>query len=94
MENILSQVENLTLEEKIYLGKLAFLKKNYEEALKWLQEINFYADRDGATLFFLAWLYLYFKKEREVAEIFLKEAKEKLNERDFNKLVEDFGLPV
>lgn len=94
MEDILSQVKDLTLEDKIYLGKLAFLKKNYQEALKLLQEINSYAERDGTALFFLAWLYLYFKKEREVAEIFLKEAKEKLSEGELNKLLETFGLPL
>ncbi|MFN3567534.1 MAG: hypothetical protein ACK4UR_01325 [Caldimicrobium sp.] len=93
IENILKEVKEKTLEDKIYLGKIAFLNKRYKEALELLQEINSYAERDGTALFFLAWLYLYFKKEKEAAEIFLKEAKDKLSQEELKKLIESFGLP-
>ncbi|MFN3504827.1 MAG: tetratricopeptide repeat protein [Caldimicrobium sp.] len=93
IDNILHNVKEKTLDDKIFLGKIAFLNKRYKEALDWLQEINSYADRDGTALFFLAWLYLYFKKEKEAAELFLKEAKEKLSQEELNKLIHSFGLP-
>lgn len=94
MEDILAQIENLTLEDKVFLGKLAFLRKDYATALELFKAINDQTEKDGTTLFFLAWLYLYFKKEREVGEIFLRSAKEKLSERELNKLIEEFGLPL
>ena len=92
LEDFLSTIKNLSAEEKVYLGKLYFFKKEYKKAFKYLKEILSLKERDGQTLVFLAWLYLYFNKEREVAEIFLKEAREILSEEEIEKIKKEFNL--
>ncbi len=93
MEEILQRVSNLTLEDKIFVGKLSFLRGDYRKALEYLQEILSLHELDGASFYFLSWLYLYFKKDKEASEIFLKKAKELLSSKEFNKLLEKFRLP-
>ncbi len=94
VEEIINKVSDLTKEEKIYLGKIAFVKKDYERALKYLQEILDYADRDGESLYFLAWLYLYFKKDPSAAKILLESSQKKLPFSTYKKLLEQFGFPL
>ncbi|MCD6490587.1 MAG: hypothetical protein J7K20_07680 [Thermodesulfobacterium sp.] len=94
LENLLSTIKNLSAEEEVYLGKLYFLKKEYKKAFKYLKEILPLKERDGQTLIFLAWLYLHFNKEREVAEIFLKEAREILSEEEIKKIKREFNLNI
>ena len=93
MEEILSKVKEQTIDDKIFLGKLSFLKGDYSKALTYLQEILSSSEKDGIALYFLSWLYLYFKKDKEASQIFLKEAKKLLSQEDFDKLMERFGLP-
>lgn len=93
IEEILREVKELTIEDKIFLGKISFLKKDYTKALEYLKEILTYQERDGLSLYFLAWLYLYFKMDGEVSQLLLKEAKEKLPQETFERLSKEFGLP-
>ncbi|MCS7199949.1 MAG: hypothetical protein N2327_02540 [Caldimicrobium sp.] len=93
IEAILQEVSLPTREDKIYLGKCAFLKGDYVKAMELLKEILTLQERDGYSLFFLAWLYLYFGKEREACSVLLKEAEKNLSPEAFNKLKEEFGLP-
>ncbi len=88
------KLKEFTLEDKIFLGKLSFLKGDYKTALNYLQEILTFPEKDGVSLYFLSWLYFYFKKDREASRLFLKEAKTLLSPEDFNKLLERFGLPL
>ncbi len=92
LEELLNSVKNLTDKEEIFLGKLAFYKKDYKKAFEYLKKIFTYPDKDGETLLFLAWLYLYFNKEKEVSEILLKEAKGVLNKKEFDKIAKELGL--
>jgi len=93
MEEILSKVENLTSSDKVFFGKLVFLKGDYEKALIYLQELLNLPEKDGEALYFLAWLYLYFRKDSEAAKIFLDEAKKLLPQATFEALKERLGLP-
>lgn len=93
MEEILNKVSEPTLEDKVFLGKLYFLKGDYKRALSYLQEILSSPKRDGFSLYFLSWLYLYFKKDKEASRIFLEESKRLLSPEDFHQLLERFGLP-
>ncbi len=93
MEAILTKVKNFTKIDKIFLGKLSFLKKDYAKALTYLKEIIDSPERDGESLYFLAWLYLYYKRDLSAADLFLKEAKHQLSRGAYEKLVEEFGLP-
>lgn len=94
LEDLLTSIKNLSVEEKIYLGKIYFLKKEYNKAFEYLKEVLTIKERDGQTLVFLAWLYLYLNKEREVAEIFLKEARELLSAQEIEKIKKDFNLDI
>lgn len=93
MEEILQNLTNLTSEDKLFIGKLSFLKGDYKKALNYLQEILSLNELDGASFYFLSWLYFYFKKDKEAAEIFLKKAKNLLSTEEFNKLLKKFLLP-
>jgi hypothetical protein len=94
LEEFLDSLKSLSAKEKIFLGKLYFYKKEYKKAFKYLRGILFSKDRDGETLLFLAWLYLYFNKEKEVSEILLKEAREILSPEEFERIKKDFGLEI
>ena len=93
IEEILQKVSELTIDDKVFLGKVAFLKGDYQRALDLLQEILISPEKDGASLYFLAWLYMYFNKDKEASQIFLKEARERLSPEEFAKLSERFSLP-
>lgn len=94
IEEILANQDNLSFKEKACLGKVYFVKKAYEKAFEVLKELLTYSERDGETLLFLAWLYLYLKKEPEISELFIKEAKEKLKKSQFEKIVKEFNLKM
>jgi tetratricopeptide (TPR) repeat protein len=93
MEEILAKVKDLTKDDRVFLGKLAFLRRDYPKALSYLREVLDSPERDGEALYFLAWLYLYYKKDPSASEILLKEAKDKLPPGSYEKLREEFGLP-
>lgn len=92
--DFLNSLKNLSIKEKIYLGKYYFYKKEYKKAFKYLKDILNFRERDGETLLFLAWLYLYLNKEKEVSQILLKEAKEILSLEELEKIKEEFGLKI
>jgi len=92
--DFLTSLKNLSLKEKIYLGKFYFYKKEYKKAFKYLKDILTFKERDGETLLFLAWLYLYFNKEKEISQILLKEAKEMLSSEELEKIKKEFGLEI
>lgn len=94
IEEILNSALTLTYEEKIYLGKLYFIKRDYKKALEYLRKIFNNPERDGESLLFLAWLYKHFKKEKEVYEIFIKEAKNKLSSEKFKKIINKINLEL
>jgi len=94
LEDFLYSLKNLSTKEKIYLGKLYFYKKKYEKAFKYLKENLTLKEKDGESLLFLAWLYLYFNKEKEVSEILLKEAENILSSEKIKKIKEEFGLEI
>jgi tetratricopeptide (TPR) repeat protein len=94
LEEILNSIKNPSEKEEIFLGKLYFQKKDYQRAFEYLKKIFKLPDRDGETLLFLAWLYLYFNKEKEVIDILLKEAQNILSEEEFNKIIEKLGLEL
>lgn len=94
MEDILSRIKDLTIKEKAFLGKLYFLKGEYEKAFESLKELLTYSERDGETLLFLAWLYLHLKKEPEISNLLIREAKEKLKRFQFEKILKEFNLKV
>lgn len=94
LEEFLSSLKNLSVKEKIYLGKLHFLKKDYRKAFEYLKEILTFKERDGETLIFLAWLYLYFNKEKEISQVLLREAKEILSAEEIEKIKRNFGLVI
>lgn len=93
MEEILAKVKDFTKEDQVFLGKLAFLRRDYAEALSYLKEVIDSPERDGEALYFLAWLYLYYQRDPSASEILLKEAKDRLSPRSYEKLIEEFGLP-
>lgn len=92
IEELLRGVENLSIKEKAFLGKVYFLKKNYEKAFEVLKELLASSERDGEALLFLAWLYLYLKKEPEISELLVREAKKRLKKSQFEKIVKEFNL--
>ncbi len=94
LEEFLDSIKEHSLKEKMYLGKLHFYKKNYKTAFKYLKEILAHKERDGESLIFLAWLYLYFNKEKEVSRILLKEAREILSLEEIERIKRDFGLEL
>ncbi|MCS7149586.1 MAG: hypothetical protein RMI93_02445 [Caldimicrobium sp.] len=94
IEEILKDLSSPEIQDKIYLGKCAFLRGDYSKALEMLQEILSFEERDGYALYFLAWLYLYFGKDREASSILLKEAQDKLPSEVMMKLKEEFSLPL
>ena len=92
--DFLTSLKNLSLKEKIYLGKFYFYKKEYKKAFKYLKDVLTFKERDGETLLFLAWLYLYFNKEKEISQILLKEAQEMLSSEELEKIKKEFGLEI
>uniref|UniRef100_A0A7V4JQY2 Tetratricopeptide repeat protein n=1 Tax=Thermodesulfobacterium geofontis TaxID=1295609 RepID=A0A7V4JQY2_9BACT len=92
--DFLNSLKNLSLKEKIYFGKFYFYKKEYEKAFKYLKDVLTFKERDGETLLFLAWLYLYFNKEKEISQILLKEAQEMLSSEELEKIKKEFGLEI
>ncbi|MCU4137531.1 MAG: hypothetical protein MW689_001102 [Thermodesulfobacteria bacterium] len=71
-----------------------FYKKEYEKAFKYLKENLTLKEKDGESLLFLAWLYLYFNKEKEVSEILLKEAENILSSEKIEKIKKEFDLEI
>jgi tetratricopeptide (TPR) repeat protein len=92
LEEVLSNTNKLTLKEELYLGKLFFQQKKYEQAFDLLKKTLNLPERDGETLSFLAWLYVYFNKEKEVSELLKQEAKKLLTEKEKKRLAEEFGI--
>jgi len=92
--DFLTSLKNLSLKERIYLGKFYFYKKEYKKAFKYLKDVLTLKERDGETLLFLAWLYLYFNKEKEISQALLKEAQEILSPEEIEKIKKEFGLDI
>ncbi len=92
IENLLSNAEDLSFKEKACLGKVYFLKKDYERAFEMLRELLTCSERDGETSLFLAWLYLHLKKEPEISELLTREARDKLKKSQFEKILKEFNL--
>jgi hypothetical protein len=92
--DFLTSLKTLSLKEKIYLGKFYFYKREYKKAFKYLKDVLTFKERDGETLLFLAWLYLYFNKEKEISQILLKEAQEMLSSEELEKIKKEFGLEI
>ncbi|PMP96719.1 MAG: hypothetical protein C0169_04345 [Thermodesulfobacterium geofontis] len=90
----LNLLKNPSVKEKIYMGKYYFYKKEYKKAFQYLKDILTLKERDGETLLFLAWLYLYFNKDKEVSHILLKEAQEILSTEKLEKIKREFGLEI
>lgn len=93
LQDLLYSVKDLSSKEKILLGKLYFYKKEYSKAFEILKEFLDHPQRDGECSLFLAWLYLYFNKEKQAAEVLLKEAKRVLG-KDFEKILREFNLEI
>lgn len=96
LEELLSSIkeEKLSIKEKVYVGKLYFYKKEYEKAFKYLKEVLHDKEQDGEVIIFLAWLYLYLKKEKEVSEILLKEAQKILLPEQIERIKKEFNLEI
>jgi len=92
LEEVFSGIDDLTPKEQLYLGKLYFYQKKYEQAFELLKRTLNLPERDGETLGFLAWLYVYFNKEKEVCDLLKEEAKKLLTEKEKKKLIEEFGI--
>lgn len=93
LEELIYSVKDLTSRERILLGKLYFYKKEYSKAFEILREFLDHPQRDGECSLFLAWLYLYFNKEKQAAEVLLKEARKVLG-KDFEKILKEFDLEI
>ncbi len=89
---ILLPVKNLELSERLILGKIFFALGNYEESLKHLSLLIDKPERDGEASIYLAFLYLNLKKNPEIAELFLKEAQEKLEPSVYQRLKKELAL--
>ncbi len=89
--SLLNKAEDLSLKEKAVLGKAYFMEKNFDKAFELLKEFLSRPKRDGEMLFFLAWLYLNFRKDREVAESLFEEARKKLGDEEYQRLIKEFG---
>ncbi len=89
--SLLDKIEDLSLKEKALLGKAYFMEKNFEKAFELLKEFLSSPKRDGEMLFFLAWLYLNLRKDKEVAERLFEEARKKLGNEEYQRLIEEFG---
>ncbi len=89
---ISSTKSQLGLKELEIYGKALFLKKEYTKAYEILKKFLTARERDGETLFFLAWLYLILKKDRGATEILFKEARESLGEEVYTRLLKEFSF--
>lgn len=93
LQELISSVKNLTSKERILLGKLYFYKKEYSKAFEILREFLDHPQRDGECSLFLAWLYLYFNKEKQAAEVLFREARKVLG-KDLEKILKEFNLEI
>lgn len=91
LEEFLCSIKEHSLKEKMLLGKLCFYKKDYQRAFEILREFLNHPQRDGECSLFLAWLYLYFNKEKQAAEVLFKEARKILG-KDFERILKEFNL--
>jgi len=89
--SLLEEAEDLSLKEKALLGKAYFVEKKFEKAFALLKEFLSSPKRDGEILFFLAWLYLNLRGDKEVSERLFIEARRKLGEKEYEELLREFG---
>ena len=87
--SLLEGREDLSLKEKALLGKAYFVRREFKKAFEVLKEFFSSPKRDGELLFFLAWLYLHLRKDKEVADSLFAEAKRKLGEEEYKRLIKE-----
>jgi len=89
---ILAGKEDLSPQEALILGKIYFRQGDYDRALSLLSQLLASPERDGETSLYLAWLYLNLRKNEEVANLFLDEARSKLSPEEFERLKRELNL--
>jgi Flp pilus assembly protein TadD len=89
---ILAGKEDLSPQEALILGKIYFRQGDYERALSLLSQLLASPERDGEASLYLAWLYLNLRKNEEVANLFLDEARSKLSTEEFERLKRELNL--
>jgi tetratricopeptide (TPR) repeat protein len=89
---ILAGKEDLSSQEALILGKIYFRQGDYDRALSLLSQLLASPDRDGEASLYLAWLYLNLRKNEEVANLFLDEARSKLSPEEFERLKRELNL--
>jgi len=89
---ILAGKEDLSPQEALILGKIYFRQGDYDRALSLLSQLLASPERDGETSLYLAWLYLNLRKNEEVANLFLDEARSKLSTEEFERLKRELNL--
>ncbi len=89
---ILAGKEDLSPQEALILGKIYFRQGDYDRALSLLSRLFASPERDGEASLYLAWLYLNLKKNKEVAKVFLDEARTKLSSEEFERLRSELSL--
>ncbi len=89
---ILAGKEDLSPQEALILGKIYFRQGDYDRALSLLSQLLASPERDGEASLYLAWLYLNLRKNEEVANLFLDEARSKLSSEEFERLKRELNL--
>lgn len=89
---ILAGKEDLSPQEALILGKIYFRQGDYDRALSLLSQLLASPERDGEASLYLAWLYLNLRKNEEVANLFLDEARSKLSPEEFERLKRELNL--
>ncbi|NAZ30976.1 MAG: tetratricopeptide repeat protein [Caldimicrobium sp.] len=89
---ILAGKEDLSPQEALILGKIYFRQGDYDRALSLLSQLLASPERDGEASLYLAWLYLNLRKNEEVANLFLDEARSKLSTDEFERLKRELNL--
>jgi len=89
---ILAGKEDLSPQEALILGKIYFRQGDYDRALSLLSQLLASPERDGEASLYLAWLYLNLRKNEEVANLFLDEARSKLSTEEFERLKRELNL--
>ncbi len=96
MEVLFEEMETtgktLSPREKLFKGKLQFVKGEREKAFKILKEFLSSKERDGEVCLVLAWCLKNFKGEVEPAKALISEAKEKMKKEQFEKALKKFSL--
>jgi len=89
---ILAGKEDLSPQEALILGKIYFRQGDYDRALSLLSQLLASPERDGEASLYLAWLYLNLRKNEEVANLFLDEARSRLSNDEFERLKKELNL--